>query len=334
VYEGLSLNSELCNLNAASREIMSDYDLYLTWNVVGLDSARTPIFNLVRFSTLSDFQPCPIFNLVRFSALSDFQPCPIFNLVRFSTLSDFQPCPIFNLVRFSTLSDFQPFATYPNTVGQDELSDYNLTNGNGGFYTGSPWHGPVPSEALPLQSTVAHIFNDGTTMPNYVAWPGLLTFLKDYRVYELESASLNNVERIGLTLKFRTTQDVSEGQELCYRYGQLYWLQKYLGVAGKPYTNLMNGILHSLAQSRQHMNYILDIACPLPHARIAVLDALTGLSKHPRLSTELGKHLRMQGLRLVEFLDQEGTSVPVATLLQIQREYEDVVRAADAFLAE
>jgi hypothetical protein len=224
-------------------------------------------------------------------------------------------------------------ATYPNTIGQDELSDYNLTDGNGGFYTGSPWHGAVPSKPLPLQSIVAHIFNDATTLPKYVAWPGLLTFLKDYRVYELESASLNNVERIGMTLKFRTTRDVLEGEELCYRYGQLYWLQKYLGVAGKPYANLMNGILYSLAESTHHMRCILDIAYPVPYARIAILDGLTGLAKHPRLSQELANHLRMQASRLLDVLDHEGTDGRVAALLEIQHGYEDAVKDVDAFLA-
>jgi hypothetical protein len=223
-------------------------------------------------------------------------------------------------------------ATYPNTMGQDELSDYNLTAGNGGFYTGTPWNGPVPSNPFPLQSTIAHMFNDATTLPKYAIWPGLSTFLKDYRLYELESSSLNNVERIGLTLKFRSTRDILNGEEICYRYGQLYWLQKYIGVTGQPYATLMNGILHSLAQSIPHMRCILSLSCPVAEARTAILDGLTGLAKDPMLPPQLANRLRIKAKLLVDFIDEEGTDVRAAALIEIRRGYEEAVKDSDVFL--
>jgi hypothetical protein len=223
-------------------------------------------------------------------------------------------------------------ATYPATVGEDEFSDYNLSDAHGGFFTGVAWSGPVPSNPLPLQSPIAHMFNDATTLPQYAVWPGLTTFLKDYRAYEMESTSLNNVERIGDTLRFRAIRDILSGEEIFYRYGQLYWLQKYMGVTGKPYATLMNAILQSLAQSPPHMRCILDIGYPIARARWAILDGLTGLSKDPRLSPELGNRLRLQATMLMDFLEAEGTALRVTSLQDIQRAYEEAVNAADTFL--
>jgi hypothetical protein len=39
-------------------------------------------------------------------------------------------------------------ATYPATVGEDEFSDYNLSDAHGGFFTGVAWSGAVPSNPL------------------------------------------------------------------------------------------------------------------------------------------------------------------------------------------